>query len=74
MTEQDLLIEMAIYLYDQGKLTHGQARQLAQLDLVSFQKAMDERGIGIKYGLEEWEEDLETIAYLDRIRPADDHR
>ena len=36
----DLLIEIAVYLYGKERLSIGQAKDLAGLDLVSFQKEL----------------------------------
>ena len=38
ITAEDLMIEIAVHLYDTGRFSLGQARNLAQLDQLSFQK------------------------------------
>jgi len=57
-TKQELLIELSISLYDQGILSFGKARELAQLGKYEFGKLLGERGILRHYGLEEFEDDL----------------
>ncbi|PSR13881.1 MAG: hypothetical protein DA408_04675 [Bacteroidetes bacterium] len=65
MTAEELLIEMATHLYDLEKLSMGQARHLANLDHISFQKELAKRNIYIKYNLDEFLEDMKTIEALD---------
>jgi len=43
----------------------GQARHLANLDHISFQKELAKRNIYIKYNLDEFLEDMKTIEALD---------
>ncbi len=59
---EELLIELAVYLYDKERLTMGQARSLVDMDLLSFQKELSKRDVYIKYDIEDLEEDLKTMA------------
>lgn len=61
LTEKDFLIEIAVHLYNIGRLTMGQARKFANLDQISFQKEMSKRDVYIKYGMDDLEDDLKTI-------------
>lgn len=73
ITAQELTIEIAVYLYDTGRLTMGQARNLAQLDQISFQKELSEatsrsearklskRDVYLKYDIEDLETDLDNL-------------
>jgi predicted HTH domain antitoxin len=45
MTPQELAIEMAVYLYESKRLTLGQAKRLADLDQISFQKELARRNV-----------------------------
>lgn len=65
ITAEELTIEMAIYLYDRGRLSIGQARNLSGLDHISFQKEMAKRDVYIKYDLEDLKTDLKN---LEKIR------
>jgi len=56
--EKELLIELAISLYEQGILSFGKARELAQLSKYEFGKLLGERKIIRHYDREELEEDL----------------
>lgn len=61
----ELLTDLAVYLYDKERLSMGQAKKLAGLSQIEFQKEMSKRGVYIKYDIEDLEKDLET---LNRIR------
>jgi predicted HTH domain antitoxin len=63
LSEQELLTDLATYLYDKEKLTLGQARKLAKLDQISFQKELKKRNIYLKYDTEDLKEDLENLAW-----------
>ena len=65
LNEQDVLLEIAIALFKEEKITLGQASKIARLHQSQFQKILAKRRIPIHYGIEELEQDLET---LKRIR------
>lgn len=67
-SEAELLIEIAIHLYDIEKLTMGQARRLADLDQISFQKELAKRNMYLKYSLEDLEDDLRAIDELNTLK------
>ena len=60
----DLRIDLAVFLYDQGKISMGRARKLAELTQIDFQKAMMQRGVHIKYDVSDLEKDIATIQSL----------
>ena len=66
-SEEELLIEIAVHLYDIEKLTMGQSRRLAKLDQISFQKELAKRNIFIKYDIEDLKEDLNSIDELNML-------
>jgi len=47
MTPQELATEIAVYLYEKKRLTLGQAKRLADLDQISFQKELVKRDVYI---------------------------
>ncbi|MFN7117731.1 MAG: UPF0175 family protein [Saprospiraceae bacterium] len=61
---EDLRVDIAVYLYDKGRLTMGQARKLAGLDQLSFQKALAERDVYIRYTIEDLHTDLKNLESL----------
>ena len=65
ITPSELLIDLAVYLYDSGKLSIGQAKKLAGLTQISFQKELSKRNVLIKYDVEDLETDLKNLSFLD---------
>ena len=68
MTAQELMIEIAIHLYDIGRLSMGQARTLAHIDQLQFQQELMKRNLYLKYEVEDLEEDLRTINIIHQKR------
>ncbi len=64
ISPDELLIELAIYLYDKGTISMGKARKLAGLDQISFQKEMAKRNVNIHFGVEDLEKDLKNLGML----------
>jgi predicted HTH domain antitoxin len=64
LTPNELLIEMATYLYDKERLTMGQAKKLAGLSQIAFQKELAKREIAIKYDVADLEKDLKNLKML----------
>lgn len=65
LSQKELLIEIAAYLYSKGILTIGQARKICGLDLVSFQKQLAKRQIAIHYDVPDLEKDIHNLAGLE---------
>ena len=61
ITTQDLRIEIATHLHDQERRSIDQARKLAGLGLISFQKELAKRDIYIHYDGEDFLSDVETL-------------
>lgn len=59
-----LLVDIAVYLYEKEQLSMGQAKKLAGLTQIEFQQEMSKRGICIKYDVEDFKQDLETLKRL----------
>ncbi len=59
----ELMIDIAVYLYDKEKLSMGQAKKLAGLTQIEFQKELSKNGVLIKYDIEDFEKDLENLKY-----------
>ena len=68
MTPQELRRELALYLFQQGKLSFGKARELADMTVGAFQQLLGSRGIPVHYDVEDYEEDLATLKELGRTR------
>lgn len=61
LSRSEFLIDFAVYLYDKERLTMGQARKLAGLDQLAFQKALAERNVCIHYDEHDLHEDLHNL-------------
>ena len=70
LSAEELLIEIAVHLYDTERLSMGQARNLAQLDQLSFQKEMAKRNIYIKYDVEDLQIDLENLKEFNKRKAS----
>ena len=66
LSAEELLIEMAVHLYDIERLSMGQARNLAQLDQLFFQKELARQNVYIKYDVEDLHTDLENLKEFNR--------
>ena len=64
LSESELLVELAVLLYERDKLTLGRAATLAGMDKWAFNDLLAEREIPMHYDLKEWEQDLATIRSL----------
>lgn len=61
LSADELLVDLACYLYDKKRMSMGQARHLAGLDQISFQKELAQRDIYIHYTEEDLEKDLQNL-------------
>ncbi len=64
MTHEELLIDLATYLYDKERLSFGRARKLAGLDVVAFGKELAKRDIFLKITEEHARHDIEMADKL----------
>lgn len=58
---EELLIDLACYLYDKKRMSMGQARHLAGLDQIRFQKELAKRDIYIHYTEDDLKKDLDNL-------------
>jgi len=56
--------ELAIRLYEKGLLSFGKARELAGMNRWAFHDLLGDEGIARRYGVEELEQDLRSLADL----------
>jgi predicted HTH domain antitoxin len=64
MTTGQLLVELAVHLYEQGRLSIGKAHELAGLSLWEFRQLLGLRRIPPHFSAEDLEQDLETLRQL----------
>jgi len=67
MTPAELRQELAIHLFQQGRLSFGKARELAGMTAWAFQQLLGARKIPVHYDVEDYEQDLDTLKALGRI-------
>ena len=67
MTPKELKRELAISLFQQGKLSFGKARELTDMNVWEFQQLLGSKGIPVHYDVEDYEEDMATLKELGRI-------
>jgi len=56
--------ELAMHYFEKGRLSFGQARELANLSTWDFLDLLRDNKIALHYDLSEYEEDLEAISNL----------
>lgn len=61
LSENELLLEIVIMLFQQEKLTLGRASRLAGMDQIQFQHLLASRKIPIHYDVAEFREDLKSL-------------
>jgi predicted HTH domain antitoxin len=67
MTPEELRRELAIHLFQQGRLSFGKAREMAGMTVWAFQQLLGSRGIPVHYDVEDYKKDLDTLRELGRL-------
>jgi predicted HTH domain antitoxin len=67
LTPSELKVEMAVHLYEQGRLSVGKARELADMTLWEFRQLLALRGISPHYDEADLDEDVATLRELGRL-------
>ncbi len=67
LTLSDLKVEMAVYLYAQGRLSIGKARDLAGMSLWEFRQLLASRRISPHYDETDLSEDVATLREMRRL-------
>ncbi len=61
LSDEELLIDIACYLYEKKKLGAGKARELSTLNHLDFQKALASRNIDLHYSEESLHQELNNL-------------
>lgn len=61
ISPSELLIDVAVYLYDKQRLSMGQARKIAGLDTLSFQNELAKRNVYLNYSLDDLNKDIQNL-------------
>lgn len=64
LTVDQLRVELAVHLYEQGRLSIGKAHELAGLSLWEFRQLLGFRHIAPHFEFEDLEQDIETLRHL----------
>lgn len=64
LSSKEILLKVALILFQEERLTLGQASKLAGIHQFEFQKELAKREIPVHYGEEDFERDLQTIAKM----------
>jgi len=67
MTPEELRLELAVHLFQQGKLSFGKAREMAGVTAWAFQLLLGGREIPVHYDVSDYEEDLANLRELGRL-------
>lgn len=67
MTPEELRRELAVYLFQQRRLSFGKAREMAEMTGWAFQQLLGTRGISVHYDVEDYEQDMITLRDLGRV-------
>jgi len=67
MTTDELKRELAIHLFEQGRLSFGKAREMTGMTVAAFQQLLGSRGICVHYDTADYREDLGTLKELGRL-------
>lgn len=67
MSSEELLQELAVMLFEKGKMTLGQASQLARMGQLQFQFLLASRQIPVHYDIADFEADLQTLREMGRL-------
>ena len=67
MSVDELKRELALTLFQQGKLSFGKARELAGMTVWDFQLLLGSRKIPVHYDVQDYEDDVTTLRELGRL-------
>ena len=61
LSEQELLLDLACFLFEKKRLSLGKARQLVGLNLLEFQQELAKREIDLHYSEADFEQDMHNL-------------
>ncbi len=67
MSVDELKRELALALFQQGKLSFGKARELAGMTVWDFQLLLGSRKIPVHYDIQDYEDDVAILRELGRL-------
>ncbi len=67
MTPEELRRELAIRLFQQGKLSFGKAREMTGMTVWAFQQLLGNQSVLVHYDVADYKEDLANLKELGRL-------
>ena len=64
LTEAQALVDLAVGLFTERRVTLGRAAEIARLTQLDFQRELGSRNIPLHYDMEDLEADVQTLAAL----------
>lgn len=64
LTEPQALVDLAVGLFTERRVTLGRAAAVARLTQLDFQRELSRRGIPLHYDVEDLQADVRTLAAL----------
>jgi predicted HTH domain antitoxin len=61
LSETEFMLEIAIMLFQQEKISIGKASRIAGMNQIEFQHLLAKRNICIHYDVDEFQEDLKNL-------------
>ena len=66
MSEDELRRELAVLLFQQGRLSLGKACELARMSRATFQHLLASRDVPIHYDVSDFDDDMQTLDDLQK--------
>lgn len=64
VSPSEILLKLAILLFQEERISLGQASKLADIHLIEFQRELARRNIPIHYGREDYLSDIQIVKNL----------
>jgi predicted HTH domain antitoxin len=64
LSQEQLRVELAIQLYEQGKITVGQGGRMTGMGSIKFQHELGKRQVASAYDKDDLDSDLQTLSKL----------
>lgn len=61
LSENELLLELVLLLFQQDKISLGKAAELLKMPQIRFQRLIADRGICVHYDVAEFQEDVQQL-------------
>ncbi len=66
LSEEELLLELVLLLFQQDKISLGKAAELLKMSQIRFQRLIADRGMCVHYDVAELQEDIKAACRFSR--------